>query len=216
MILSLLIGFLSVVTTHESRYQKNKFLISRNSELLLTSAGAIDSINHTNVNIESTNLSKSMSQLENNDTLENEIEIIEDEIYIETSTRLNFRVKPNTESQVIEVLPRGAKARIVEKHGEWYKVSRNETLGFVNEKYCIITEDPKEYRTEKIFPNESASAEYQWIMYDLSKKWNIDIELLMALCYRESTYRPHLMSYDGHDYGAFQIRDNNHDRIEKA
>lgn len=78
--------------------------------------------------------------------------------------------------------------------------------------YSDMEEKPD--KSKKIFKSEKLSAELQWYAKKLCEKNDIPLEIFMALMYRESTYRPSLVSYDGHDYGLCQIRDENHDWIE--
>lgn len=70
--------------------------------------------------------------------------------------------------------------------------------------------------TERIWEDESLTPDLQYRCWEMGKKYNVPKEIIMAIAYRESTYRPSLISADGHDYGLCQIRDVNHDRVNKA
>ena len=70
-------------------------------------------------------------------------------------------------------------------------------------------------RTQKIFPTEKLSAERQWIMKDLCDRYDLPLKLIMAQAYCESSYDPKAVGPDGHDIGIMQIRDINHEWIEK-
>ena len=78
---------------------------------------------------------------------------------------------------------------------------------------CVFYADFIPDKSKKIFESEGLSAELQWYASELCEKNNVPLEIFMALMYRESTYRPNLISSDGHDYGLCQIRDENHDWI---
>lgn len=67
----------------------------------------------------------------------------------------------------------------------------------------------------KIFESEELSAEKQHEAKRLAEKYDIPLEILISLAFRESTYRSGIISDDGRDYGLCQIRDINHEWINE-
>lgn len=69
----------------------------------------------------------------------------------------------------------------------------------------------EEVKLEKIFPTENLSAEIQHMMKEVCDKWNIPMEILMAIAYNESRYNVNAVGPDGKDRGICQIRITNYD-----
>lgn len=52
-----------------------------------------------------------------------------------TSTGINFREEPNTNSKVLKVFAQNAKVTILSENGDWYKVKSNDETGYVMKTY---------------------------------------------------------------------------------
>ncbi len=52
-----------------------------------------------------------------------------------TSTGINFREEPNTDSKVLKVFAQNAKVTILSEEGDWYKVKNNDQTGYVMKMY---------------------------------------------------------------------------------
>lgn len=52
-----------------------------------------------------------------------------------TSTGINFREEPNTNSKVLKVFTQNAKVTILSENGDWYKVNSNNQTGYVMKDY---------------------------------------------------------------------------------
>lgn len=79
---------------------------------------------------------------------------------------------------------------------------------------CTVTPAPNP-EIKKIYENENVSAEIQQDAKFLSEKYNVPIEILLGIAYKETRYTSGVISKDTHDYGFCQIRDVNHDWLEK-
>lgn len=230
-LLSLTICVLSLITIVEidkrtKEFESNRYVTYFQD--LEISAGASDAILNTNVDDATIENSDGNITMNPNDDLDNgeieteevvvpEVETITEEIYGETNYRLNYRVEPNTNSDIIMTLPKGAKLRLLEKHGDWYLATRGDYTGYIHGDYITLTDDPVEIRTVKIYPNEKCSAEIQHTTKDLAEKYKIPVEILMGIEYWETRYNPSAVSKkDGRDYGICQIRDVNHAWLRKS
>lgn len=84
------------------------------------------------------NKNNEQAQGNNTNTEENKVsnskETLNKTAYI-TSSGINFREKPNTDSKVIKVFALNAKVTILEEQGEWYKVKNNDQVGYVIKTY---------------------------------------------------------------------------------
>ena len=67
--------------------------------------------------------------------------------YVKAKTRVNIRVKPNTNSHILGVLDTNDSLVVLDKKGEWYLVYYNDTYAYVNANYV-------ECKTKKV-PNGS-------------------------------------------------------------
>lgn len=70
-----------------------------------------------------------------------------------TSTGINFRKEPNTDSEVLKVFAQNAKVTILEEQGEWYKIEHKDEVGYVlktyvSEKKVEVTSRSATSRTE--------------------------------------------------------------------
>jgi hypothetical protein len=234
--LTSLIVILSIITINDINKKTEEFVSNQQITYLQDlqiSAGASEAVsenvalNDITVEEVTDNITANSNDTDEADDTENEIEedihtvpqpeIIVEEIYGETTDRLNFRVEPTTESDVIMVLPKGAKLRLLQQHGEWYLANRNDIEGYIHGDYVTLTDDPVETLTVKIFPNEKCPAEIQHATKELSEKYGIPMEIMMAIEYCESNYNPNNVSKkDGRDHGICQIRDVNHGWLRKA
>lgn len=91
-------------------------------------------------------------------------------------------------------------------------------------KACIVEEDdyimkptstPTPTPLQKIYKNENVSAETQYDARYLAEKYDVPLEILLGIAYKETRYTTGVISKDRHDYGFCQIRDVNHDWLEK-
>lgn len=69
-----------------------------------------------------------------NDKKENTNTTINKTAYI-SSTGINFREEPNTDSKVLKVFSQNAKITILEEQGTWYKIKHNDQEGYVLKEY---------------------------------------------------------------------------------
>lgn len=78
-----------------------------------------------------------------------------------TSTGINFRKEPNTDSEILKVFAQNAKVTILEEQGDWYKVEHKEEEGYVlkmyvSEKKVEVTSRSASERTENTTSVEEA------------------------------------------------------------
>lgn len=69
-----------------------------------------------------------------NDDAKNENTTLNKIAYI-SSTGINFREEPNTDSKVLKVFSQNAKVTILEEQGTWYKINHNDQEGYVLKEY---------------------------------------------------------------------------------
>lgn len=69
-----------------------------------------------------------------NDDTKNENTTLNKIAYI-SSTGINFREEPNTDSKVLKVFSQNAKVTILEEQGTWYKINHNDQEGYVLKEY---------------------------------------------------------------------------------
>ena len=67
----------------------------------------------------------------------------------------------------------------------------------------------------KLFPEEKLGLDVQRHMYNMCKKYDVPMEILMALAFKESSYNPNIVGIDGKDHGLCQIRTINQKWIEE-
>lgn len=70
----------------------------------------------------------------NNDTKKENTTTLNKTAYI-SSTGINFREEPNTDSKVLKVFSQNAKITILEEQGTWYKIKHNDQEGYVLKEY---------------------------------------------------------------------------------
>lgn len=70
----------------------------------------------------------------NNDTKKENTTTLNKTAYI-SSTGINFREEPNTDSKVLKVFLQNAKITILEDQGTWYKIKHNDQEGYVLKEY---------------------------------------------------------------------------------
>ena len=70
----------------------------------------------------------------NNDTKKENTTTLNKTAYI-SSTGINFREEPNTDSIVLKVFSQNAKITILEEQGTWYKIKHNDQEGYVLKEY---------------------------------------------------------------------------------
>ena len=68
---------------------------------------------------------------------------------------------------------------------------------------------------QKVYSTEDVSAEIQQDALYLANKYNVPVEILFGIAYKETRYKTGLVSADKHDYGFCQIRDVNHSWLER-
>lgn len=56
-------------------------------------------------------------------------------LWIDSPGGLNMRSEPNTESEIIKIIPNGTELVALELSGEWYKISYDGKTGWVNKEY---------------------------------------------------------------------------------
>ncbi len=59
-----------------------------------------------------------------------------------TTSKLNLRAEPNTDAEILTVIPLAAEIEVLEEGTEWHKVSYEGKEGFVSAEY--VTKDPSE------------------------------------------------------------------------
>ena len=112
----------------------------------LTSIGAIlpnevennqtennDKPEETNNN-QNENSNQSQNNNNENNNKDNQKEELNKTAYISTSG-INFREEPNTDSKVLKVFIQNAKITILEETGDWYKIKHNDQIGYVIKTY---------------------------------------------------------------------------------
>lgn len=77
------------------------------------------------------------------------------------------------------------------------------------------TSIPTPTSLEKIYKDESLSAKIQHDAVYLANKYNVPVEILLGIAFKETRYTAGVISADNHDYGFCQIRDINHEWLEK-
>ena len=98
---------------------------------------------------------------ENNDT-KKETAPLNKTGYI-SSTGINFREEPNTESKVLKVFSQNAKVTILEEQGTWYKIKHNDKEGYVLKEYVSskkveVTSRSAEERTKTTTENKATES----------------------------------------------------------
>lgn len=68
---------------------------------------------------------------------------------------------------------------------------------------------------QKIYENEDLSAETQHDAVYLAENYDVPVEILLGIAYKETRYTAGIVSADNHDYGFCQIRDINHNWLEQ-
>lgn len=82
---------------------------------------------------DNTTTSAENKESSNNDT-KKETTTLNKTAYI-SSTGINFREEPNTDSKVLKVFSQNAKITILEEQGTWYKIKHNDQEGYVLKEY---------------------------------------------------------------------------------
>ena len=80
-----------------------------------------------------------------------------------SSTGINFREEPNTDSKVLKVFSQNAKITILEEQGTWYKIKHNDQEGYVLKEYVSnkkveITSRSAEGRTKTTTENKDTES----------------------------------------------------------
>ena len=75
------------------------------------------------------------------------------------------------------------------------------------------TEEVEVVEEIKLFPEEKLDLDVQRHMYKMCQKYDIPMEIMMALAFKESSYNSLAEGVDGKDHGLCQIRTNNHQWI---
>ncbi len=78
------------------------------------------------------------NETENNNNENNQEEELNKTAYISTSG-INFREEPNTDSKVLKVFIQNAKITILAEDGDWYKIKHNDQIGYVIKTYVSNT-----------------------------------------------------------------------------
>lgn len=96
-----------------------------------------------------------------NDDAKNENTTLNKIAYI-SSTGINFREEPNTDSKVLKVFSQNAKVTILEEQGTWYKINHNDQEGYVLKEYVSnkkveVTSRSAEERTKTITKENKTS-----------------------------------------------------------
>lgn len=100
---------------------------------------------------------KEQENKENSDT-KTETTTLNKTAYI-SSTGINFREEPNTDSKVLKVFSQNAKITILEEQGTWYKIKHNDQEGYVLKEYVSdkkveVTSRSAEDRTKTTTENK--------------------------------------------------------------
>lgn len=80
-----------------------------------------------------------------------------------SSTGINFREEPNTDSKVLKVFSQNAKITILEEQGTWYKIKHNDQEGYVLKEYVSnkkveVTSRSAEERTKTTTENKATES----------------------------------------------------------
>lgn len=97
-----------------------------------------------------------------NDKKENTNATLNKTAYI-SSTGINFREEPNTDSKVLKVFSQNAKITILEEQGTWYKIKHNDQEGYVLKEYVSdkkveVTSRSAEERTKTTTENKATES----------------------------------------------------------
>lgn len=108
---------------------------------------------------EQENVSTQTDNKENNDT-KKENATLNKTAYI-SSTGINFREEPNTDSKILKVFSQNAKITILEEQGTWYKIKHNDQEGYVLKEYVSdkkveVTSRSAEDRTKTTTENKAS------------------------------------------------------------
>lgn len=108
---------------------------------------------------EQENVSTQTDNKENNDT-KKENTTLNKTAYI-SSTGINFREEPNTDSKILKVFSQNAKITILEEQGTWYKIKHNDQEGYVLKEYVSdkkveVTSRSAEDRTKTTTENKAS------------------------------------------------------------
>lgn len=95
-----------------------------------------------------------------NKTPNNETVTLNKTAYI-SSTGINFREEPNTDSKILKVFSQNAKITILEEQGTWYKIKYNDKEGYVLKEYVSdkkveVTSRSAEDRTKTTTENKAS------------------------------------------------------------
>lgn len=85
-------------------------------------------------NNQTENSNQSQNNNNENNNKDNQKEELNKTAYISTSG-INFREEPNTDSKVLKVFIQNAKITILEETGDWYKIKHNDQIGYVIKTY---------------------------------------------------------------------------------
>jgi len=62
-------------------------------------------------------------------------------VIVEEDSSLNIRKEPNTDSEIVGKMSRGAAAEVVEQGEEWSKIVSGEVEGYVCNEYCVFAKE---------------------------------------------------------------------------
>ena len=69
---------------------------------------------------------------------------------VKSSSTLNIRKKPNTDSKILGKMKRGALGTIVKKGTEWTKVKSGDVTGYVKNDYLVFEDDIQAFAEKNI------------------------------------------------------------------
>lgn len=129
----------------------------------LNSIGAVvanEENNNQQQNNENSNQEQNENNVQNEDNNEQnntEQEALNKTAYI-SSSGINFREEPNTDSKVLKVFAQNAKITILAEEGNWYKIKHNDQVGYVVKTYVS---DKKVETTSRSSVNRTATTTKQ-------------------------------------------------------
>ena len=62
-------------------------------------------------------------------------------VYAKTTAKVNMRVEPNTNCEILASVPAATKMTLVEEVDGWYKVIYNEKEGYIRADYIELVEE---------------------------------------------------------------------------
>ena len=103
---------------------------------------------------------------------------------VKSSSTLNIRKKPNTDSKILGKMKRGALGTIVKKGTEWTKVKSGDVTGYAKNDYLVFEDDIQAFAEKNIKKVAKVTTETLRVREKASK--NADVVTLVS---QDETYK---------------------------